>query len=370
MTPFPAILAAAAAPPSPSAAAEAAREFMWGSPAWLWLLLLLIPLALLRRRSGTAASVDHPSIRFVLDRLRPPARLAGRVGPVLAVLAAAAFIVALARPQWRSEYSEQKVSGIDIMVACDLSGSMGEMDMRFVTRDERGRKKVQVVDRLTSAKHVITEFIESRPNDRIGLVAFAGKAKLCSPLTLDHALLRYVLDRFYLPTIERFTGNLVPGYIETDGTAIGTAIASAATRLMEREDTKSKVIILVTDGVNNRGSITPIDAAKQAAELGIKVFTIAIGSDKRLSNYTAPVDQVDEATLTEIAKLTGGRYFRASSGASLKKAFDNIDKLEKTDIRRRTFVTYEELFPYPLALACLLLALSSLVSLIRPTPAP
>ncbi len=373
MPPLPHSLAAhtlAAVPPpeapAPQQVQEGTREFTWAAPGWLWLLLLLIPLLALRRRLGTAASVAHPSIRFIADKLRRPSRLAGRLGPILLGLAAACLILALARPQWRNEYSEQKVSGIDIMIACDLSGSMSSRDMLFKTKDKRQVR----IDRLTAAKHVINAFIESRPNDRIGLVAFAGKAKLCSPLTLDHAILRYVIDRFYLSTIDRFTGQETPGYIEQDGTAIGTAIASAATRLHEREETKSKVIILVTDGINNQGSITPIDAAKQAAELGIKIFTIAIGSETRLSHYTANVDTIDEKTLQEIASITGGRYYRANSGESLMKAFGSIDKLEKTDIRRRTFITFDELFPWPLALACLLMAASCLLRLIRPTPAP
>ncbi len=365
-------LAAVPPPEAPAATQgpEASREFTWASPGWLWLLLLLIPLLALRRRPGSAASIAHPSIRFIADKLRRPSRLAGRLGPILMGLAAICLVVALARPQWRNEHSEQKVSGIDIMIACDLSGSMAARDMRFTTRDERGRLRQVQIDRLTAAKHVINAFIESRPNDRIGLVAFAGKAKLCSPLTLDHAILRYVIDRFYLATVDRFTRQERPGYIAQDGTAIGTAIASAATRLHEREETKSKVIILVTDGINNQGSITPIDAARQAAELGIRIFTIAIGSEARLSHYTADVDTIDETTLREIADITGGRYYRANSGTKLQKAFESIDKLEKTDIRRRSFVTYDELFPWPLGLACLLLLASCLLNLIRPTPAP
>ncbi len=376
MPPLPhqlAVFTLAAVPPPEAPATgqpEASREFTWGAPGWLWLLLLLLPLLALRRRLGSAARISHPSIRFIADKLHRPSRLAGRLGPILMGLAAACLIVALARPQWRNSYSEQKVSGIDIMIACDLSGSMSARDMRFTTKDESGHRRQVQTDRLTAAKHVINAFIESRPNDRIGLVAFAGKAKLCSPLTLDHAILRYVIDRFYLSSIDRFTGQERPGYITQDGTAIGTAIASAASRLHEREETKSKVIILVTDGINNQGSITPIDAAKQAAELGIKIFTIAIGSEARLSHYTADVDTIDEKTLREIADITGGRYYRANSGAKLQKAFASIDKLEKTDIRRRTFVSFDELFPYPLSLACLLLAASCLLRIFRPTPAP
>ncbi len=372
LPPNPVAFTLAATPPEPPAPmqAEGGREFTWASPNWLWLLLLLIPFMLLRRRAGSTASVMHPSIRFVASRLQRPSRLAGRLGPILMGLAAGCFIIALARPQWRNEHTEQKVSGIDIMIACDLSGSMSARDMRFTTRDERGRRRQVQTDRLTAAKHVINTFIESRPNDRIGLVAFAGKAKLCSPLTLDHAILRHVIDRFYLSSADRLTRRERPGYIEQDGTAIGTAIASAATRLHEREETKSKIIILVTDGINNQGSITPLDAARQAAELGIKIFTIAIGSETRLSHYTADVDTIDEKTLRQIADITGGRYYRANSGARLQKAFASIDQLEKTDQRRRSFVTYDELFPYPLALACLLLAASGFIFLLRPTPAP
>ncbi len=346
------------------------REFALAAPGWLWALALLIPLLLLRRRAGASASVSHPSIRFVSDKLRRPSRLAGRVGPLLLCLAAALIVFALARPQWRNEYTEQKVSGIDIMVACDLSGSMASQDMLFTQVDNRGRKRQVRIDRLTAAKHVINNFIESRPNDRIGLVAFAGKAKLCSPLTLDHGILSHVIGQFYLATADPFGRMAKPGYISEDGTAIGTAIASAATRLNERQETKSKVIILVTDGINNRGSLAPLDAAKQAKTLGVKIFTVAIGSDQRLSRYTADVETIDEKTLKEIASATGGRYYRASSGDKLQKAFAAIDKLEKTDASRRTLVSYDELFAYPLGLACLLLALGALLTFVRPQPAP
>ena len=348
----------------------ATRELTWAAPAWMWALLLLLPLLLLRRRAGAAASITHPTLRLISAQLTRPRSLAGRLGPICYVLAAAALIVALAQPRWRDEYEEQKVSGIDIMIACDLSGSMSIPDMTFVGRNNRGRPAQTTVDRLRAAKHVINEFIASRPNDRIGLVAFAGKAKLCSPLTLDHAIVRYIIDQFYLAEPDGFGRVARPGYIAEDGTAIGTAIASAATRLNERQETKSKVIILVTDGVNNAGSISPIDAAQQAAQLGIKIFTIAIGKDERLSRYTAQVDTFDEKTLREIARLTGGRYYRASSGAQLQKAFSSIDQLEKTDATRRKLVCYEALFPYPLSLAGLLLLFGLATSSLRPRTSP
>ena len=353
-----------------AAVTTTAREFNWAAPAWLWALLLIPFLLLLRRKTGTAASVVHPTLRFVADHLKRPHALAGRLGPICLALAAAALIAALAQPQWRNEYEEQKVSGIDIMIACDLSGSMSIRDMVFSVKDDRGRTTRTTVDRLRAAKHVIDGFIAGRPNDRIGLVAFAGKAKLCSPLTLDHEIVRYIIDQFYLADPGGFGRQARPGYISEDGTAIGTAIAAAATRLNERVETKSKVIILVTDGVSNSGSLSPIDAAQQAAKLGIKIFTIAIGRDERISRYTEDVDTFDEKTLREIARLTGGRFYRASSGAQLQQAFAGIDRLEKTDATRRKLVSYEPLFMYPLSLAALLLLIGIGLSFLRPRPAP
>lgn len=343
---------------------ESTREFTFAHPHWLWALSGILLFLFLQRRSGTSSYLVHPTIRFVAANLKRPSSLAGRLGPILQCLALAALITALARPQWKNEHTEETVSGIDIMIACDLSGSMASQDMLFTTTDNIGRKKRVATDRLTAAKYVINEFIAGRPNDRIGLVAFAGKAKLCSPLTLDHGIINYIIREFYLADDRR------PGYIAEDGTAIGTAIASAALRLNERKETKSKVIILVTDGMSNRGSISPTDAAKQAAELGIKIFPIAIGKDERLSRYTANVDTFDEKTLKEIARITGGKAYRASSGERLQKAFESIDKLEKTEAKRRTLISYDELFMWPLGMAAILLLLGLLLHQARPKPAP
>lgn len=352
-----------------TAGEEATREFVLAQPEWLWALLLLLPLLLLLRRRGAVAAVQHPGIRFVADKVKKPSLLAGRLGPLLMMLSTVALVFALSRPQWKNQHTEQKVSGIDIMIACDLSGSMAEQDMLFITKDEYGRSRRVAVDRLTAAKHVINEFISGRPSDRIGLVAFAGKAKLCSPLTLDHGIVSYIINEFYLGTADMFRGER-PGYIIEDGTAIGTAIASAATRLNERKETKSKVIILVTDGMNNRGSISPAEAAEQAKALGIKIFTIAIGMDRRLSHYTSNIDTFDEKTLRKIANITGGRYYRASSGASLQKAFENIDSLEKTEAKKRTLISYDELFMWPLSVALLLLLLGGVIHYTLPKAAP
>ncbi len=340
-----------------------AREFMLASPEWLWGLLVLIPLLLLRRRRGTFAGLSHPGIRLLAARLTPPSTLMGRVGALLLLLGLGSLIFALAEPKFRSELTEERVSGIDIMIACDLSGSMSLKDMQFNYRDDRGRSRTRYVDRLSAAKAVMLEFIMGRPNDRIGIVAFAGKAKLSCPLTLDHSLLAYIIEQFYLADGRR------RGYISVDGTAIGSAIASSATRLEDRKETKSKVIILVTDGQSNAGLIQPLAAAKQAADLGVRIFPIAIGQTARLSQNVVS-DGVDEKTLRAIASLTNGRYFRASSGQQLSEAFSVIDELEKSDAKRRTIISYEALFMYPLALAVFLLSLSLLLSKIRPQPAP
>lgn len=340
-------------------------DFFFAQPQWLWGLLLLLPLLMLRRKAGSAACIVHPALRLIQDQLKAPSSLAGRVGMLLFATAFTCLLLALAQPQLRHEYTEEKVSGIDIMIAFDLSGSMAAPDMNFTSKDARGRTVQQRVDRLTAAKHVIDQFIEKRPNDRMGIVAFAGQAKLSCPLTLDHQMLRHMMGLFYLEDVRRN----IPGYIAAQGTAIGSAIASAATRLEERKDTKSKIIILVTDGHSNRGSISPIEAAEQAAKLGIRIFTIAIGQKQQLS-ASIQDEGVDEKGLREIARITDGHYFRASSGQALMQAFAGIDQLEKTEVKRRTIIKNEPLFPYPLSAACLFLLLSFTFNFMRPQAAP
>lgn len=340
-------------------------EFFFAQPAWLWGLLLLIPLILLRRKQGTAACVTHPALRLIQEQLKSPASLAGKWGMLLFAGAFACLLLALAQPKLRQEFSEDKVSGIDIMIAFDLSGSMAAPDMNFTSKDGRGRNITQRVDRLTAAKYVIGEFIDKRPNDRLGIIAFAGQAKLSCPLTLDHQMLRHMMEHFYLEDVNRG----IPGYVSVQGTAIGSAIASAATRLEERKDTKSKIIILVTDGHSNMGSITPIEAAEQAAKLGIRIFTIAIGQKQQLSTHVQDAG-ADEKSLREIAQITKGHYFRASSGQALMEAFDGIDRLEKTEAVRRTIIKHEPLFQYPLAAAILLLSLAFALNFVRPQAAP
>ncbi|MBE6420020.1 MAG: VWA domain-containing protein [Akkermansiaceae bacterium] len=346
------------------AAAEtipADREFLFAQPAWLWALVLLPALLLLRRRHGTATAIRHPGIRFIADQLPTPSAMAGFIGPLTSALAMAFIILALAQPQWKEMRHEPLASGIDIMITCDVSGSMYNEDMLS------GNKKIT---RLAAAKQVINDFINSRPNDRMGLVAFAGKTKLSSPLTMDHDILRYKVQGFESTVHDEYGHIVTPGTVLTPGTAIGSAIAAAAVRLDDRKETKSKIIILVTDGVNSAGEITPIEAARYAADLGIRIYTIAIGNDNRLSDYTYQEDGIDEKTLQEIAEITGGQYYRASSGQSLAEAFAVIDQLEKTDSAPRIFEVRTSLFYWPLSLAGLCLVLALAYNLILPRPAP
>jgi Ca-activated chloride channel family protein len=231
--------------------------------------------------------------------------------------AAALLIVALARPQVAHATAKIQASGVDMMLALDVSGSMQALDL--VLDGERA-------DRLTVVKSVVAKFIAARPNDRMGIIAFAGRPYLVSPLTLDHGWLQKNLDRVNIGTSE-------------DGTAIGSALAAAVNRLRP-SDARSKVVVLLTDGMNNAGSVQPSLAAKAAAALGIKVYAIAVGAQGR-----APIPVVDEAgrrrivmgevevdeqTLRNVADATGGAFFRATDTDSLVAIYRRIDALEKT----------------------------------------
>lgn len=263
--------------------------------------------------------------------------------PFYARLAAlACLIVALARPQLGYSWEESQTEGIDIEIALDISGSMGAEDF-------------QPKDRLTVAKEVVKDFIGKRPADRIGIVVFSGAALTRAPLTTDRAMLNLLVDSVEL--------NSLP-----DGTAIGVAIASAAARLKD-SSAKSKVIVLVTDGVNNAGEIDPVSAAAVAKGLGIKVYTIGVGTEGR-APVPVPVTnpftgereirrvpmnlQVDEALLRQIADRTGGRFYRATDQDALRTVFEDIDRLEKTPLAVKRYVRYREAF-MPLAWAALLL---------------
>ena len=296
---------------------------------WVLLLLALIPfLGLLRGRIGGGASVAFSSLH-ILNRLgkqtRP--RWGGYGFPFLLAVVAALGILALARPQLIRKYKVVKESGIELIVAIDVSRSMLVEDIPY---------NGDVVNRLTAARAVIRNFLRRRPMDRIGLVAFAGRPYLVSPITLDHDWLQDSLSRITIGLVE-------------DGTAIGSAIAASAKRL-DKRDAKSKVIVLLTDGANNSGNLAPITAAELASRLGIKIHTIAVGTPGRHSipTMSGPLSlnqEFDLDTLRGIAKVAGGESFMAEDSANLEKIFDYIDSLEVTERAARVRVDPTDLFP-------------------------
>lgn len=306
----------------------------FGAP-W-WLLLLALPAVWLwwrRRRHPAAilfARVD------VLARVPSAGRWAARMVVGARVLALAGGIVALARPRTGARMEQVTGDGISIVLAIDLSSSMLAEDF-------------QPQNRLEVAKERVKQFIGARTVDQVGLVAFSGEALTQVPLTVDYPVLLAAVD------------NLQSGQLE-DGTAIGTAIATAANRLSNAGG-RSRVLILLTDGVNNRGTIDPRAAADAAAALGIRIYTIGVGTEGMapvpvgrgvfgLRYENRPVE-LDEPLLEYIAKASGGRYFRARDGLALQRIYAQIDQLERTPIRARRYVRYRELYRWPLGVAVL-----------------
>ena len=302
-------------------------------PALLWLLLALPAIAFLRSRRGPRAAVRYASVATARAVARTTRARLGQLLPYLRLPAAALLIVALARPQVTHSKNKIEASGVDMMLALDVSGSMQALDLRL--DGERA-------DRLTVVRSVVSKFIAARPNDRIGIIAFAGQPFLVSPLTLDHDWLEKSLSRVTVGTGE-------------DGTAIGSALAASVNRL-RHSDAKSKIVVLLTDGMNNAGSVQPALAAKAAAALGIKVYTIAVGAEGR-----APIPvvddagrkrivmgevEVDEQTLRGIADTTGGAFFRATDTDSLVAIYQRIDSLEKTVRTMNRFERHEERFAW------------------------
>lgn len=312
---------------------------------WALGLLLLIPiLALLRSRSGNQSAVLFSSLH-ILRRLGPIAR--GRSGGLRFAslfLSLACLTLALSRPQWVDKTEHVAESGVELIIAIDVSRSMQVEDFRI----EGSR-----ANRLQAAKKVTRDFIRGRETDRIGLLAFAGRPYLASPLTLSKTWLEG----------EQGLGRVHIGLVE-DGTAIGSAIAAAAKRL-DKRPSKSKVIVLLTDGVNNAGKLSPIEAAKLAKTLGIRVYTIAVGTygDYVVQTPVGPQrlrQEFDEKTLQEIASIAEGEYFRAQDTSGLERIFSLIDELEKTELKRFTRIESEELFPW-LAIAGIFFGLLTIV---------
>ena len=318
---------------------------------WALLLLLLLPLWWILRRRRRPSAIAFSRTGVLAKGPRTGERIT-RAMFVLRNVALAALVLALARPRSTAQVENVTSEGINIALAVDLSSSM-------LAEDFRPR------NRLTVAKERLKEFITARESDRIALVAFAGEALTQVPLTTDYPILMQAVD------------NLQAGQLE-DGTAIGLGIATAANRLRDAPG-RSRVLIVMTDGVNNRGSIDPRTAARAASVYGIKIYTIGVGTvglapvpvgrgPAGLRYELQPV-RIDEGLLSEIARMTGGRYFRARDAAALRNIYEQIDLLERTTVQSRSYVRYSELFRMPLGLGVLAL-LGELALFARRAPIP
>jgi Ca-activated chloride channel family protein len=299
----------------------------FANPEFLWLLLLLpaIGYYLWRRRKKQTVTLQFSSLLIFKNIPHPWRERLRHVPLALRLLAIAVCIVAFARPQSVSDKQNISTEGIDIVLELDLSGSMLAEDFN--------------PNRIEAAKQVASEFIDGRSNDRIGLVVFSAESFTQCPLTTDYPVLKNLLRE------------VKNGMIE-DGTAIGLAIANGVNRLKDSK-AKSKVMILLTDGVNNRGEIDPITAARIAATYNIRIYTVGVGAQGEapypvqtqfgIRRQLIPVD-LDEKGLTQVAEMTGGKYFRATDNRTLKAIYKEIDQLEKTKIEVTAYKRYSELY--------------------------
>lgn len=308
------------------------------NPYYLLLLLLLVPIVFwyVWEMHKSDASLQMSST-YALQKKRTWKLYLLHIPFVLTVAAISLLTLALARPQLTNRWHKESTEGIDIMMVVDISGTMQAEDLR--------------PNRLEAAKTVASDFINSRPNDNIGLVVFAGESFTQCPLTTDHLVLINLFDAVKFGMIE-------------DGTAIGLGIANAVNRMKDSQ-TKSKVIILLTDGSNNRGDIDPQTAAEIAKTYGIRIYAIGVGSygEARVpvqtpmgKQYVTMKNEFDETTLRQIAQATDGAYFRATDNQKLKSIYQEIDQMEKTKIRVREYSKKTEIFPPFLwaALGCLI----------------
>ena len=325
---------------------------------YLFLLVLLIPYIVwyVMKRKKTEPTLQVSTTRMYMKAPKSWKIYLLHTPFVLRTVAIIMVILILARPQTTDNWQNTEIEGIDIMLAVDVSTSMLAEDLK--------------PNRLEAAKQVASEFINGRPNDNIGLTIFAGESFTQCPLTVDHGVL--------LNLFNSIKGDIAQRGLIEDGTAIGMGIANAVTRLKDSK-AKSKVIILLTDGSNNRGDISPLTAAEIAKQFGIRIYTIGGGT-----NGTAPYPmqtyagtqyvnvpvEIDEKTLTEIAGTTNGNYFRATSNSKLKEVYQEIDKLEKTKLNVKEFSKREEeyqVFAW-IAFFCILLELLLRNSVLKKIP--
>ncbi|ATR90223.1 aerotolerance regulator BatA [Porphyromonas gingivalis] len=322
-------------------------------PELLWLLILLPLIAtwyILQARK-TSATMTISSLKPFEGGRRGLRVYLRHSLPILIALSVGFLIIALARPQNTNSWQKDSIEGIDIMLAMDVSGSMQAMDFK--------------PNRLEAAKDVAISFINNRPNDNIGMVTFAGESFTQCPLTTDHTVLLNMVQDLQMGVLD-------------DGTAIGMGLATAVNRLKDSK-AKSRVVILLTDGSNNMGDITPRMAADIAKTFGIRVYTVGVGTrgeapfpiqtefGVRIQNV--PVD-IDEPTLDGIAEVSGGKYFRAVDNETLNEIYKEIDKLEKTRLMTKSFKAYEEKYFVYALIAFLLLLTEFLLrnTLLRSNP--
>jgi len=328
---------------------------------WVLALLTLLPVyAFLRGRVGKLAALRFPSADIARAAGAVARSAAGRLLLFLRLLAVALCIVALAGPRFANDHTQTEASGVDIMLVLDLSWSMMALDMS----GPRER-----VSRFDIASQVLEDFIRKRPSDRLGLIVFSAVPYLASPLTLNHDWLIENLHRLHV------------GLIRDLGTAIGDAAAAGAKRLKGIKDSKSRIIILLTDGDNNRGEIDPVPAAQLAAALGIKVYTIGIGIEKpcELPAFNPGTGKLEldangnvrpgmmlqpanYEVLGKMSELSNAKFYRATNRQELQRIYNEIDRLEKTEIKLRRFTTYRPLFQWPLLAAAGLFALEMLLA--------
>lgn len=314
--------------------------------AWVWLLAAW-PLPLLARYLPEArqrdAALRVPFFKTLTELHGSVTELPGQRRRLrLPWLIWTLLIIAAARPQWVDETQELPSSGREMLLAVDISGSMRVPDMQLGG---------QAVDRLTMTKSVLTRFLSRRIGDRIGLVLFGLRAYLQAPLTFDR------------DTVQHFLNDAEIG-LAGDGTAIGDAIGLAVKRLHQRP-AEQRVLILLTDGANNAGEIAPLKAAQLAAEAGVKIYTIGVGADELVINdgifgarVVNPSEDLDEKTLSAVAKASGGRYFRARDTEALEQIYALLDQLEPVNADPVVFRPAQGLFVWPLGLALLLAALA------------
>jgi Ca-activated chloride channel family protein len=317
---------------------------------WLLLLLFAVPLiAYLRGQHGPAAALIFSSTAVLRAIGKASAARAGKFLRALLFATLAIFIIALARPQLGKSLSQVQASGIDIMIVFDVSGSMLTKDFRIGG---------EPATRLDAIREVTRKFIEARPNDRIGLIAFGGRPYVVSPMTLDHDWLLQNLERVRIGLVE-------------DGTAIGSAIAAAANRLNDKHS-KSRAIVLLTDGENNAGKIPPNTAAEAVKALHLRLYAIGAGingvAPAPVYSRSGPVTdmmgnilyenqpvQFNETGLREVAKIADGKFFRATDTKSLEQIYADIDKMEKSTVTVQKYQQYRDLFPACIMAGCGLL---------------